>query len=104
MAGIADDASRYVCRDKSHYVAHLRAEGMIAAQRQHRHRELALSCEGLVVFSVLIEGRELVERRVHGARTRIELGVVLSGRFIDGRGIGGEFVPKPVEIDALSAG
>jgi hypothetical protein len=31
MAGIADDAGRDVGRDKSHYVAHLRAEGMVAA-------------------------------------------------------------------------
>src|SRR5215472_14527100 len=72
VAGIADDAGRHVGRDKSHYVAHLRAERMVPAQRQHRHGEIALSSEDLVVFGVLIEGRELVERRMHRTRARIK--------------------------------
>ena len=62
--------------------------GCIAAQRQNRHIKFACREEGLVVGGVLVECLELLESRVHGARRRVKLGVVLARRLVECLGIG----------------
>ncbi len=60
--------------------------------------------EGLVVDGVLGEGSELLEGRVHAARPRVKSRVVIARRFVDRLGIGRQFIPETVKIDALAAG
>jgi hypothetical protein len=57
--------------------------------------------EGFVIDGVLI-GCELREARVHGARARVEPGVVPPGRLAKSAWAGGELVPEPVEVDPLA--
>jgi hypothetical protein len=76
---------------------------MIAAERKYRHRELVVGRERFVVGSILREGRELIECAVHRAGACIEPRIVAARCLFDRFGIGGKFVPKPVEINALAA-
>jgi hypothetical protein len=76
---------------------------MIASERKHRYWQIALRRESLVIDRILIEGRELIKGRMHGARSRIELCVVTSRLFVNRLWIGGEFVIETIEIDALAS-
>ena len=64
---LGDNAAIHIGRDQAHDVGHLGAEGMIAAERQYRHRELAVGRERFVGGGILREGRELIECRMRGA-------------------------------------
>ena len=92
-----------VAGGEAHDGRHHRAERLLAADRQHRHGQLALAGEeGAVVGRILIEGRELREAGMHGAGQGVELGVVLARGLREcGRGRR-KLVPEAVEIDALA--
>ena len=79
-------------------------EAFLAADRQHRHGELALRQELLVVRSILAERCELRERIVDRVRARIERRVMLARRLVDVLRISRQLVVKTVEVNALASG
>ena len=103
VARVGNDATCYVSRHKTRVFGHLCPERMICAERQHRHGQLAVGRECLVVDGILSKGRKLVESRMHRAGARIEFRVVAPRRLIDRFGIGGELVPEPIKVDTLAA-
>ena len=86
------------------FVGEALSEVFLAADRQHRHRELARGQKFLVVDRILAEGRELREGVVDGVRPGIERRIMLARRLVDVLRIGRQFVVEAVEVDALAPG
>ena len=101
MAGLGDHHLPHVLGRGAHHDGHGRPEGGGAADRQHRHRQLAAGEEGLVVLRILVEGGELFEAGMHGAGQGVERGVVLARSLAEAGRVGGELVPEAVEVDPL---
>ena len=53
--------------DEPHDVGHQRLVGVVAAEREDRHDQLALRREGFVVDGILGESAKLLESAMHGA-------------------------------------
>ena len=84
VAGVWHDPTCDIYGNKAQVVRHPRAKGLLGAQGEHRHLQLApFGQQVLVVDRVLSECSELLEGIVHGVRTRVESGVVLAGLFVD---------------------
>jgi len=54
---------------------------MIAADRQHRHGQLALGEEGLIIDAILREIDKLLQRIVRGVRPGIRFGIMNARDF-----------------------
>src|SRR6516162_5806086 len=76
---------------------------MIASERKHRHWQLTLRRESLVIDRVLIEGSELIKCRMHGAGACVEARIMAPCRLIDRLRIGGKLIPEPVQVNAFAA-
>jgi hypothetical protein len=82
-----------VVRSIAHDDRFVVAEGLLTAHGEHRHAQVFLQ-DRSVVEGVLTNAAELRERRLHGAGTGVELGVMLAGAFIDFGRVAGELVPR----------
>lgn len=87
MTGIGDDEFLNISRGGAHDDRHGRAKRLLAADGKDWHRQHALSDEGRVVDSILVEGRELGETGVHRTGLRIQPGVVFAGVLAERLGI-----------------
>jgi hypothetical protein len=77
--------------------------GFLAAQHDHRHRELRCLERG-VVLGVLVEVTEHLHAGLHRTGELVLLRVELPVGLGDGfRAVGGEVVPEVLEVDALAA-
>ena len=104
VPAIPDDRIFDAIGDTPHHRAYHRAECSFATQGQDRHLKLALRKERPVVCRILAEREELGKARSHCAGLRIERRIMLALRLIKPLWVPGKFVPKTVEIDALTAG
>src|SRR5256886_17494982 len=78
------------------------AEGLLAAHSEHRHRELRLF-EDFVVLRILGKGGELRKASPHSSRLSIGRREKVSGGFVGLAGISCEVIPYAVKIDSLTA-
>ena len=102
MTGVGDHHFPDIGGSGAHDDGHGRPERLFPADRQDRHRQLALGKQCLIVERVLIERGELRKAGMHGAGPGVQLGVMLPRRFVELLRIGREFVPEAIEIDALA--
>src|SRR5579863_2793237 len=88
------------------YVTHdnglQRAEGLLSADGKHRHRELVL-LEDLIVLGILRERGKLREPSSHPAWLCVGCREEVSGGFVRFSRIGREVVPDSVEVNAFPA-
>src|ERR1700686_1832987 len=74
----------HVTGNEAQNLRHSQAKGFLRAEGEYRHLHFAACCkECLVVDGVLTKGTKLFERIVHGMRSRIELGVMLTRCPVD---------------------
>src|SRR5207244_5053379 len=85
-----------VCSSDLRHVAHDHglqcAEGLLAAHSEHRHRELRLF-EDFVVLRILGKGGELRKASPHSSRLSIGRREKVSGGFVGLAGISCEVIP-----------
>src|SRR5262245_10745801 len=104
MARIRHDTLCHVVGCCTHYGRHHRPERLLSTNSKHRHFQSRTHQERAVVDRVLVERGELRKARMHRTWKRIESRIVLACRFTEAIGRGGELVPEPIEIDALTPG
>src|SRR5882762_5229938 len=78
------------------------AEGFLSTHCHHRHRQLRLF-EDLVVLRILGERGKLREPSPHSTRLRVSSSKEISGGLVRLTRIAGKVVPYPVKIDTLPA-
>jgi hypothetical protein len=88
----------------AHDHRHRRPERLFAADRQHRHGQLATGDKSLVVDGVLVEGRELAETGAHCARLCVQPGIMFARGLAKRPRIGRKLVPEAIEVDAFATG
>src|SRR5579872_4723428 len=79
-----------------------RTEGLLSPDRHHRHRQLGLF-EDLVVLRILRERGKLREPGSHSPWLRVSRGKKISGGFVWLTRITGKVIPYPVKVDTLPA-
>src|SRR6266568_2039701 len=76
------------------------AEGLLSTYRHHRHRQLHL-LENLVVLRILGECGKLREPCPHSTRLRVGGRKEISGGLVRLTRVAGKVVPYPVKVDTL---
>src|SRR6266481_7025951 len=79
-----------------------RTEGLFSAYRHHRHSQLGLF-EDLIVLRILGERGKLREPSPHSTWLRLRSSKEISVSLVGLTRIAGEVVPYPVQVDTLSA-
>src|SRR5271165_4890405 len=79
------------------------AEGLFSADRHHRHSQLRLF-EDLVVLRILGERGKLREPGPHSTRLRVSGSKEVSGGIVRFTRITGKVIPYPVKVDTLPTG
>src|ERR1700737_3655701 len=77
-----------------------RTEGLLSTYRHHRHSELRLF-EDLVVLRILSECGKLREPGPHSTWLRVSGGKEISGGLVRLTRIAGKVVPYPVKVNTL---
>src|SRR6266702_400972 len=78
------------------------AEGLLSTYRHHRHRQLRLF-ENLVVLRILRESGKLREPGPHSTWLCVSGSKNISGGFVRFAWVGGKVVPNPVKVNTLPA-
>src|SRR5580704_16050708 len=98
----SDDLLLHVGRYMTHDHSLQGTEGLLSADRHHRHSQLRLF-EDLVVPRILGERGKLGEPGSHSPWLRISRGKEISGIFVWLTRIGRKVIPYPVKVEALTA-
>src|SRR5260370_18449306 len=91
-----------VGRHMAHDYGLQRTEGLLTAHGQHRHQQLYLF-EDFIVLRILGKGGELRKASPHSSRLRVSRRKEVSGGFVGLPWITGEVIPYAIKIDALPA-